>query len=335
MKYLAHQLRSRRLTLRFFKQPLKPLLLGVAIALGGCSSDGIQAVQTIVFGEPDALNIQPIQVCDDSGSRCAGVNFFEDITAKILEQARLKVNFLPINRLNASRFLTIEDSSRRNSDDYEFYELTRTGGAGAFGRNPDSGRTTGPINVWFVEEIETLNGFTQFGLAWINANGVLVSEAALDFGSNGRTDTLAHEIGHNLGLRHTTLGAGGPNNLLTDGDRRNVPGSVNDISPDGAGLSNLTDAQIKTIRNSPFVSQGASGLLPSTEVSPNDQSSDLIAGFGNAFSSADLSIELSPESPPEPAAWESVPEPTIGWLVWSMLGVSLLTATRRAAVVRS
>lgn len=328
---LAHQLRSAR---RAFRRPFRPLLLGAAIALGGCSSDGIQAVQTIVFGEPDALLIQPIQVCDDSGSRCARANFFEDITAKILEQARLKVKFLPPNRLNASRFLKIDDSSRRNSADYEFYELTRTGGAGAFGRHPDSGRTSGPINVWFVEEIETLNGFTQFGLAWINANGVLVSEAALDFGSDGRTDILAHEIGHNLGLRHTTLGAGGPNNLLTDGDRRNVPSSVNDISPDGAGLSNLTDAQIKTIRNSSFISQGAPGLLPSTEISPDDQASELIAGLGTAAPSANL-FNFSKDLSPEPAALASVPEPTISWLVWSMLGVSLLTVTRWSASVRS
>ncbi len=304
---------------RFLKRPLKPLLLGMAIVLGGCSSEGVQAVQTLVFGEPDVLYIQPIQVCDDSGSRCARSNFFADITAKILEQARLKVSFLPPNRLNATRFLKIDDSSRRSSSDYEFYELTRTGGAGAFGRHPDSGRNSGPINVWFVEEIEAINGFTQFGLAWIGANGVLVSEAALDFGSSGRTDTLAHEIGHNLGLRHATLGAGSANNLLTDGDRRNIPSSVSDINPNGAGLSALTDAQIKKIRESPFVTQGAPGIAPGFEVSLDNQA---------GTSAADASpTRLSPA----PTSSKSVPEPTVGWLGLAVLGLSMLKVTRRAA----
>ena len=299
----------------------------MAIALGGCSSEGVQAVQTLVFGEPDVLYIQPIQVCDDSGSRCARSNFFADITAKILEQARLKVSFLPPNRLNATRFLKIDDSSRRSSSDYEFYELTRTGGAGAFGRHPDSGRYSGPINVWFVEEIEAINGFTQFGLGWISANGVLVSEAALDFGSSGRTDTLAHEIGHNLGLRHATLGAGGANNLLTDGDRRNIPGSVSDINPDGAGLSALTDAQIKKIRDSPFVTQGAPGIATGFEISLDNQMDDSAAGERSAGSAPALTPPtLTPPTPPK-----SVPEPTVGWLGLSVLGLSMLTVTRRAA----
>lgn len=291
----------------------------MAIALGGCSSEGVQAVQTLVFGEPDKLYIQPIQVCDDSGSRCARSNFFEDLTAKILEQAKLKVTFLPPNQLNATRFLKIDDSSRRNSPEYEFYELTRTGSAGDFGRHPDSSRSSGPINVWFVEEIEAINGFTQFGLAWIGANGVLVSEAAIDFGSSGRTDTLAHEIGHNLGLRHATLGAGGANNLLTDGDRRNVPGSVSDVNPNGAGLSALTDAQIKKIRESPFVTQGAPGIAPNFEVSFDDQFDDSVAGA------------IPTGSSPAPASLKSVPEPTVGWLGLSVLGLSMLTVTRRAA----
>lgn len=230
------------------KTVVKKLIGLLALALVGCS-EGSPSNKTIDFGEADReLSIQPIQVCDDNGSRCAGVNMFEDITRRILEQAQLKVSFLPTRQLRDSRFLKIEDSDNRASNDYEFYELSRSGGKGAFGRHPDSTRTDGPINVWFVEEIEANQGFTQFGLAWVDANGVLISEEAGTFNGNGRADTLAHEIGHNLGLRHSS-GAGDANNLLTDGGRRNIPSSVDDIGT----VSQLTEAQIAEIKRSGFL----------------------------------------------------------------------------------
>lgn len=286
---------------RYTPKPLH-FLIGFSVALGGCSEGQIQSAQSIVYGEPDQLSIQPIQVCKDDGSNCAGVNLFADITAKILEQANLKVSFLPTNRLNASRFLSINDRRDRSSIDYEFYELTRTGAADAFGRNPNSTQNSGPINVWFVDTIEASNDLTQFGLAWVGANGVIVSKAALEFGQNGRTDTVAHEVGHNLGLRHATLGAGGANNLETDGDRRNIPSSVDDIGIDGAGLSTLTDAQIAAIKRSSFVTKSAPGLAPGTETSDADA----------------MSV-------PEPASWMGL----------VLLGMAIVTLAPRSSAART
>ena len=234
------------------------VLAACAIALTSCTEGTMPSMQTISYDEFGELDIQPIQVCDDHGSHCARVNLFEDITSRILEQARLKVNFLPTNQLHASRFLSLNDSSNRSSSSYEFYELSRQGSPGDYGRHEDSTRTSGPINVWFVDEIESSNNATQFGLAWVDANGVAIGGNTLDYNNGqGRIDTLAHEIGHNLGLRHTTLGAGGSNNLLTDGSSRLVPGSIDDIGPNGAGVSLLTDAQVKEILSSGFVTPSA------------------------------------------------------------------------------
>ncbi|MBE9113798.1 hypothetical protein IQ273_30980, partial [Nodosilinea sp. LEGE 07298] len=220
-------------------QPRFLLVCGLSAALVSCTGEGQGS-----RGPTRFVNIQPIQVCDDFGLFCADLATFEEATRKIWAQANLDISFLAPNRLNASRFLTIDSQD-------EFEELSFAGGAGAFGRNPLSTRTSGPISLWFVESIFPFEGFDTLGLGWIDQNGIVIDDDILAFNNGiGRLDTVAHEIGHNLGLTHEGFGAGGANNLMTDGGFRNSPSTLDDITPDGANLDRLTNRQIEVVRDS-------------------------------------------------------------------------------------
>lgn len=210
-----------------------------------CNGSSSEATPVSPTSDADrlVLEIQPIQVCNDGGLVCAQVELFETIADKIWDQADIEITFLPLNQLNDSTYLT--------TDDDEFFDLSFTGSAGSFGRHPDSTRTQGPINLWFVDVIQSSNGLQQFGNAWVGFNGVLISDDILDFNNGiGRLDVIAHEIGHNLGLRHSTFGAGAANNLMSSGGVRTVPDSIDDIFPDGDKLSQLTPAQIAKVQES-------------------------------------------------------------------------------------
>ncbi|MBT9312825.1 zinc-dependent metalloprotease family protein [Leptothoe kymatousa] len=263
---------------------------------GGGGGDSTEATTVSTVTESDqqlVLEVQPIQVCDDDGLVCAQVELFETIADKIWDQANLDIAFLPLNQLNDSTYLT--------TDEDEFLDLSFSGAAGSFGRHPDSTSTTGPINLWFVDVIETSAGLVQFGNAWIGSNGVLISDDILDFNNGiGRLDVIAHEIGHNLGLRHSTLGAGAADNLLTGGGTRTIPESIDDIFPDGERLSQLNSQQIERVRESSFVQPSSTNqLAPAIEISESD-SVVLSASNVPVATAQPLAV---PEQSPSPLTW--------------------------------
>ncbi|MEM9906940.1 MAG: zinc-dependent metalloprotease family protein [Cyanobacteria bacterium P01_D01_bin.44] len=235
------------------------LVAGTALVLSACTVESSGGGLIIETDPPpaqgDQLVIQPIRVCDDSGGQCAQTGFFDAVTQKLWDQAGLEVTFLPINQLNDSTYLSVSPGAGSNS---EFSELSFSGGRGAFGRHPSSDRDSGPINLWFVDTIEVGSGLVQYGNAWVGSNGVLISDDIFDFNNGaGRIDVIAHEVGHNLGLRHSTLGAGPANNLMSDGRSRAIPGTIDDIYPDGARLGQLTNDQIREARSSGFLFSAA------------------------------------------------------------------------------
>jgi hypothetical protein len=175
------------------------------------------------------LNVNVIQVCNDSRSDCASLGpagdlYFENEVDKIWAQAGIDVDFILSGTLPSSRFSTIDDAS---SSDHRFAQLSTP--------SPSS------VTMWLVH---TIAGSVA-GEAWQSQGGLVIAMDTVM--SLNRIDTIAHELGHNLGLDH-------PNNqpyqLMAAGDIRNVPGTLANIAPDGLGLDLLSQEQISTARRS-------------------------------------------------------------------------------------
>lgn len=202
------------------------------------------------------VDIKPIQICDDGGGSCAATGFFEAITDKIWAQAGIDINFLATAIINETDWLDVDIDDNPNNGllDTEAQNIIDFADA-----NINDSNATLAINMFFVDSLDSSGGFYGLGCGapvysafCTNRTGIFISDNI--FGVN-RIDTIAHEIGHVLGLTHGGFGAGGGENLMTAGGSRTVPTGIGDISPDGLGLSNLTAAQITEVFNSRFVQE--------------------------------------------------------------------------------
>lgn len=198
-------------------------LAGTCVMAMACMATSAQAAY---------INILPIKICDDMGLSCAnsGNELFLSATNKIWAQAGLTFNYLPFITTNSSDFLSL-------SDQQEVADL--------FSAAPAAASNPLTISMWFVAshfdaygEVDTLGG-----------NKIVIDELIF---TEGRLDTIAHEVGHLLGLTHDDAGVD-TNFLMRSGSDRLTPSTLADITPDGAALDRLTAEQINLALANPKV----------------------------------------------------------------------------------
>ena len=225
-----------------------------AVLIG--SSGGALAVPVTDF-----VTVQPIDVCSAPGTNCATMNNLGagknnvtagskvqvgfasngiNITNAIWNLAGINVVFQPTTEYNTpnSQFqnvpVTASTTAPGQFTSAAFQLLTQQAGVSK-GSPPASPLSLNPttINMFFVNSIvpDPSTPGVLYGIGWVGNNGAAIGQNT--FGApgrggqtfNARADDIAHEIGHVLGLDHTTFGNNPPlpADLMTAGATRTTP----------------------------------------------------------------------------------------------------------------
>lgn len=230
-------------------------------------------VSAVAWSAPitKVLNVHVVDVCS-STSGCAsegpsGDKFFQTEVNAIYAQAGIKVNFVSETYLGGAnnsygaagitygnQFYNVNDSSTNSFSNLD----------SLFG-----GPSSSTVYMFLVHSVNAGGSGITFGEGWLGYGGLVIAmDAVMTY---NRLDTVAHELGHNLGLMPNSLGgvnghSTDPDDLMASGSIRHVPTSLSQISTNGlTGYDQLPADQVAYIRNSSllqnYVEEPASWLL--------------------------------------------------------------------------
>ena len=210
---------------------------GLAVALVAGTASAMPIDKT--------LTVQVYQVCDNGGANCAslgpvGDQFFATETNLIWAQAGISVSFNLVGQIDSTAMSFLNEASGSGDGLADYV-----------------GASASTVNLFLLHSITNPN---SFGEGYIGYGGIAIAmDAVMAFNSGaGRLDTIAHELGHNLGLCPSALAscnpsgfhANSPFDLMNDGGTRLSPTNIGDIAPGGLGYDLLPADEIALARQS-------------------------------------------------------------------------------------
>jgi hypothetical protein len=233
------------------------VIAGIAQLAGGSA---VWAVDTDIppVNITDVVTVQPIDVCDVYATNCASLSnlpAYEQAANAIWNQAGIGFVFLPPVQFSDPAYLnptiTIAPGFPSGTPTDLVHQLMY---------GPGHGQSSNPttLNVWFVDTLTRTDNDGVYGTGFIGGNGITLPTLPNPAtGGLPVLDTLAHELGHNLGLQHVDSSASADPLDLLQSVGRTFPTDTcqingNTCTPSSQGTDQLSPGQIAKAQNPLF-----------------------------------------------------------------------------------